>query len=332
MKPLISIIIPTYNRAGLLPETLDSLIVQTYTNWECILVDDGSTDATLKVINDYIKKDKRFTVYTRPDDRPKGANACRNYGFEKSNGSLINWFDSDDIAAPDFLEQKLQLLQDHPEIDMAAGYGERFYDDGKENLSVLPKDHTTADPVENYILHDFCFYTPSPLWKKQFLVDSGEIFDESLHRGQEKDFHFRMVLKGFRFKRFTDHPLFFIRSSNQGISNTAGISLTAKRSVFQFRNKQYSYLIQNENPSRNKLVQYLFYRQAALYYDMIHTASSEEKTNIRRELFPLLKRMAGHDAVGTSYLLRIQLGDLLLKLTNRGYKFFYFPQFDYRSF
>ncbi|QNJ96705.1 glycosyltransferase family 2 protein [Constantimarinum furrinae] len=332
MTPLVSIIIPTYNRADLLPDTLDSLVAQTYINWECILVDDGSTDDTPGVIEQYTNKDSRFRFYNRPADRPKGANACRNYGFEKSNGELINWFDSDDIAAPDFLEQKVKLLQTDPTLDMAAGYGERFFEDGRENLPVMPKDDTTDNPVENYILHDYCFYTPSPLWRKKYLLETKEVFDEDLHRGQEKDFHFRLVLKGFKYKRFTNHPLFFIRSSNEGISNTAGMSLSAKRSVFQFRNKQFLYLLQRDNPAQKKLIRYLFYRQAALYYDMVQTAPPEEKGKIRHDFFPQLRAMAANKALGLKYAFSVQLGDFVLRLTHRGYKFFYFPQFDYRSF
>ncbi|WMI65823.1 glycosyltransferase family 2 protein [Aestuariibaculum sp. YM273] len=102
--PEISIIIPVYNRATLLPETLDSIIAQTFTSWECILVDDVSEDTSFEVMELYAKKDSRFKVYKRPVHLKKGANACRNYGFLKSNGQYIKWFDSDDIMLPEHLE------------------------------------------------------------------------------------------------------------------------------------------------------------------------------------------------------------------------------------
>ena len=65
-NPLVSIIIPTYNRAHLIKETLDSVLTQTYTNWECIIVDDGNSDNTEEVINSYIAKDQRFKYCHRP--------------------------------------------------------------------------------------------------------------------------------------------------------------------------------------------------------------------------------------------------------------------------
>ena len=110
-NPLVSIIIPTYNRAHLIGETLDSVLAQTYENWECIIVDDGSTDNTEEVVNNYIKRDTRFQYHHRPIDRPKGGNAARNYGFEISKGEYVNWFDSDDLMLEDFILQKVKELE-----------------------------------------------------------------------------------------------------------------------------------------------------------------------------------------------------------------------------
>ena len=110
MNPLVSIIIPTYNRANLIGETLNSIKAQTYTNWECIVVDDGSTDQSDRVLEIYCKKDHRFQFYNRPEKRPKGANACRNYGFKKSKGVYILFFDSDDFMLKTKLELQLNYL------------------------------------------------------------------------------------------------------------------------------------------------------------------------------------------------------------------------------
>jgi glycosyltransferase involved in cell wall biosynthesis len=110
-KHIISIIIPTFNRAHLISETLDSIIAQTYTNWECIVVDDGSTDDNEKVLQEYILKDERFQYYQRPDLKPKGACSFRNYGFSLSKGEYVNWFDDDDIMHYDFLQSKLSKFK-----------------------------------------------------------------------------------------------------------------------------------------------------------------------------------------------------------------------------
>jgi len=109
-EPLVSIIIPTFNRAHVITETLDSILAQTYQNWECIIVDDASTDNTDDVVAEYVNKDKRFKYYHRPKERLKGGNAARNYGFEVSRGEYIQWFDSDDLMHLNKIEIKIEKL------------------------------------------------------------------------------------------------------------------------------------------------------------------------------------------------------------------------------
>jgi glycosyltransferase involved in cell wall biosynthesis len=106
----IAIIIPVYNREHLLTYTLESIIGQSFTDWECILVDDHSSDASFEVMEEYQKKDARFKAYKRPSELKKGANSCRNFGYTKSIAPLIKWFDSDDIMLWNHLEIAYQTL------------------------------------------------------------------------------------------------------------------------------------------------------------------------------------------------------------------------------
>ena len=88
----ISIIIPTYKRSHLLTKTLISVQEQTYEDWECIIVDDGSTDDTQKIVKEFCDLDHRFSLHNRPVSKPKGANSCRNYGLEISQGEYLIFF------------------------------------------------------------------------------------------------------------------------------------------------------------------------------------------------------------------------------------------------
>lgn len=110
-KPLVSVIIPVFNRANLIKETLDSVIKQTYINWECIVVDDGSTDGTIEVLKQYANKDSRINWYKRPKFKIKGASTCRNIGFELSKGKLIQYLDSDDLISENKFECQVNLLK-----------------------------------------------------------------------------------------------------------------------------------------------------------------------------------------------------------------------------
>ncbi|REG98269.1 glycosyltransferase family 2 protein [Flavobacterium aquicola] len=99
---LVSVIIPCYNQSEFLDETLNSILIQTYTNWECLIINDGSLDDTEKIAQEWIAKDNRF-VYFKKDN--EGVSSCRNLGLEKAKGDFIQFLDADDLLA----ENKLQL-------------------------------------------------------------------------------------------------------------------------------------------------------------------------------------------------------------------------------
>ncbi len=109
--PLISIIIPTYNRSWIIGETLDSVLAQTYTNWECIVVDDGSYDDTAELLKFYSEKDDRIKLHLRPNDMLKGASSCRNYGLKQAKGDFIQFLDSDDLLNKNKFLEQLKLIE-----------------------------------------------------------------------------------------------------------------------------------------------------------------------------------------------------------------------------
>ena len=82
MKPIVTIIMATYNRAHFIVETLQSIQNQTFENWECIIIDDGGTDNTNEVIAPILEKDTRFQFVKRTDSYQKGLPGCRNYGLD----------------------------------------------------------------------------------------------------------------------------------------------------------------------------------------------------------------------------------------------------------
>ncbi|MDN3667874.1 glycosyltransferase family 2 protein [Echinicola jeungdonensis] len=108
--PLVSILIPNYNKALYLKETLDSVLDQTYSNWECIVVDDHSSDQSWEILEEYAKKDSRVKIFKRPENRSKGGSVARNYAFELSEGEFIQWLDSDDVIHPNKVQTQLNDL------------------------------------------------------------------------------------------------------------------------------------------------------------------------------------------------------------------------------
>ena len=186
---VVSIIIPLYNREVLIIETLESIVAQSFEQWECIIVDDHSEDKSFEVVQAYAKEDQRIQVFKRPDHLKKGANSCRNYGFSKSKGKYIQWFDSDDLMLPQMLASKIKGFQN--EYDFVAT---RFSLFKKENsITTTPNFSIKRGLIADYLCGDIPINTPMVLWKRDIVVQ--EKFNEVLTRAQELDFISRIFIK-----------------------------------------------------------------------------------------------------------------------------------------
>lgn len=111
MDNKISIITPVYNCEKLIGNTIETVIAQTYTNWEMLLVDDCSTDNSKKIIEEYIQKDNRIKYFKL--EQNSGAAVARNYALEKSEGRFIAYLDSDDLWKPEKLEKQVDFMLKH---------------------------------------------------------------------------------------------------------------------------------------------------------------------------------------------------------------------------
>jgi glycosyltransferase involved in cell wall biosynthesis len=109
-QPLVSIITPLYNAEKFIHETIHSILKQTYSNWEHIVVDDASNDASVMIANRSINEDSRFKLIQLEQNR--GAAYCRNYATEQAKGEYIAFLDSDDLWHPQKLEQQIQIMED----------------------------------------------------------------------------------------------------------------------------------------------------------------------------------------------------------------------------
>ena len=213
-NPLVSIIIPVYNREHLITATLDSVLGQTYHNWECILVDDGSNDNSIEIVNTYCKKDSRFIFFQRPSNRNKGGNAARNYGFEVCSGEFVNWVDSDDILSPNFISKKISSIAN---FDCVISKFQLFKNTTDNIVSVENRAKITPSLLDDFVTLKVSWYTFDPMWKKTFL-ENKDLFDETLLKGQDRDFHIRILMLNPNIKIIDDY-LYFYRINPVSISN-----------------------------------------------------------------------------------------------------------------
>ena len=123
---LISIIIPVYNAEKYLRQCLDSIINQTYTNFEVLLVNDGSTDSSGMICQEYVENDSRFRYFEKENG---GASSARNLGLERSGGAYITFIDSDDWVTPEYLEVLYTTLKEN-DVDISISSFKLFEPDG----------------------------------------------------------------------------------------------------------------------------------------------------------------------------------------------------------
>jgi glycosyltransferase involved in cell wall biosynthesis len=196
--PLVSIIIPTYNRAAIISDTLKSVLAQTYTNWECIVVDDGSTDNTHEVLAGFIEKDNRFQYLLRPDHRLKSASTCRNIGFEISKGSYIQYLDSDDMISENKIEEQITILDTTSAYSIATCRWGRFriIDDAITMIENL-ETYQSFDSVELFLTalaNSMGYFPPHCYLIKRKLIEKSGGWNEYLSLNDDCEFMMRLLV------------------------------------------------------------------------------------------------------------------------------------------
>lgn len=219
-KPyLVSIIIPLYNRETLVRETLSSVQAQTYSNWECIIVDDGSTDNSLEVVQELANIDARIRVFERHRE-PKGAPTCRNIGIQEAKGDFILFLDSDDLLAETCLEKRLEAFAKHPDSSYLV-FATVLFKQKPDDYGVLPNIlHKDTDDLTRFIAYDYPWNICAPLYRKS--VFKAIRFDETLACHQDLDLAVRIITEGFSYQKIEKEPDVFIRMGNADKSSFTG--------------------------------------------------------------------------------------------------------------
>jgi teichuronic acid biosynthesis glycosyltransferase TuaG len=151
MQPLVSVIMPVYNAGPYIRESIDSLLNQTFTNWELVLVNDGSTDETEKILLSYT--DPRIRIFSQEN---KGVSAARNTALGQMQGKYFTFLDADDLLPANSLELRVNFAENNPSVDMIAG-GVRFFSHDHTLKTWFPK--YKGDPFRLFIRNDervFC--------------------------------------------------------------------------------------------------------------------------------------------------------------------------------
>ena len=189
---MVSVIIPSYNAENYLLETINSVISQTYTDWEIIVIDDGSTDNTSRLIKPLCEKNSRISYFYQNNS---GVSIARNNGISHAKGKYIALLDADDVWEKDNLMLKINILETHKDVYWV--YSNMF--DADENIKIIKEAEkgTDVDILESILLWE-SEVVPGPCSNIVFskiCVDEGVKFDPLLSTAADQDFTLQLAYK-----------------------------------------------------------------------------------------------------------------------------------------
>lgn len=288
-SPLISVIVPIYNQEKYLKRCLDSLIAQTYADLEIVLIDDGSTDGSAKLISQYEQGYGNIYAYHQEN---KGASAARNLGIKKAKGSYICFVDSDDIIFEDYISYLYEMLHmAGADCSICSAYklseGESFFQESKENTQFLYKQQ---EALKNF------FYrrgiTPYPVLKliRADLIDQ-KGFPEGVKYGEDAVFVYH-ILKKCKTVVYSPRILYLYYQNPE--SATHQNDLNGYAYSWEFLKKEIFEEAETEFPEIKKSIISKEFILAADFYCRIYAINEAEKLkkvlkeNIRKNRFTVL--------------------------------------------
>lgn len=247
LTPLISVIVPCYNQAQYLDECLQSVFDQSFENWECLIINDGSPDNTEEVAKKWVLKDSRFNYFRKENN---GVSAARNFGITKAAGNLIVTLDSDDKIGVNYIQICYESIDLGADIAFTKSY---FFGERHDEFAL-------DDFRKESFLKNNCIYNAAMFKKKRWQEIGG--FDEDMKKGLEDwEFWIRYIFSAKTVIKCDNSIQFFYRIKSQSRNKVVNESYTRNRdlkSYIVFKNLDIYYNFYN-NP-KNILLKMLFWK------------------------------------------------------------------------
>lgn len=227
---LVSIIIPAYNAANFIEETIQSVYRQTHVNWEMIIVNDGSTDNTLDIINSIV--DEKITIINQQN---AGVATARNRGLSEAKGEYIVFLDADDIMSDNFLTARIKALENDKTVDYVGGLVQTF------PIAANTKKAAASDTVNEILFFNSSFVTvPSNyLFRTKVLITNGIEFNKALSSTADRFFILELS-KFAKGKNISDeNSKLLYRFSQESMSNkvTPGLIIDNEKFYYELKRK-----------------------------------------------------------------------------------------------
>jgi GalNAc5-diNAcBac-PP-undecaprenol beta-1,3-glucosyltransferase len=198
----VSAILATYNRANLIAGALKSIQAQSYQNWECLIIDDGSKDETQQISQAWIKRDPRFKYYKRNGKYKKGLSGARNMGLDLAKGDFILFVDDDDFLHPlnfqiclDYLNEKELFFCRYAKKPFF--FPQQKFEIPSDELEYHKPMKVNRNQINEIIRGDLAFASCCVMWKVECFEEMGLRFMEDLKYAEEWELFTRIILKGY---------------------------------------------------------------------------------------------------------------------------------------
>ncbi|NET38055.1 MAG: glycosyltransferase [Cyanothece sp. SIO1E1] len=220
---MISIILPVFNGEKTIQETIASVLDQTYSDFELIIINDGSNDSTLEVLANI--SDPRVKVFSYPN---AGVAASRNRGLVQAGGEFIAFLDADDLWKPDKLEAQLKALEANPKAGVAYSWSD-FIDESNRFLHPGRRLCLEGDVYADILALNFLEHGSNPLVRREAFEQVGS-FEESLPPSDDWDMWIRLAAE-YEFALVQSSQILYRVSANSQSSNAAKLEVTSLRTI-----------------------------------------------------------------------------------------------------
>lgn len=308
MNSLVSVVIPTYNRASMLKEAIESVLVQTYQDWELIVVDDGSTDKTPAIVASYRGSCRSISYIRQPQ---QGQFAALNTGLSRTRGEFIAPLDDDDAWLPDKLETQVAYLERYPEISLV--YCPMIVMDSTGQTGTRKPSNRWQDTFQELLRHNFI---PMTVMVRRTCFDEVGVFDASLSRSGDYDMWLRIAC-GYRFESIQEPLALFRWHSKNKTTHVNALHYACHVRIFQklsenpdlpakyrmlvkHRLARELYLLGKASLLENRVVEACRgFRQALMANPLIGLAFADEADRLDQRIW---KAMKPYLAVGYTWL------------------------------
>lgn len=279
---MLSVIIPCFNNGKLLSQLLDCCIEQTYSEWEVIVVDDGSVDDTVSIVNKYCNIDKRIRFLSR-DRLPKGGDTCRNIGFDNARGEYIIFFDADDLISNTCFENRVKELDNSENVDYISFPAKNFTDEKK-----LPTYRTKGktwgigkvkDDLQSLLTANYSFAVWCNIYRTESLRKLNIRWDEKVYVYQDFDFMLQGILKGLKHSYTQSEEIdYFYRVVIGSVSSNCVSDIKCASTVYLFDKT-----LKNLNDKNKKYFKKFIY----LHFERLCKDGTESKVNQYLEMIKM---------------------------------------------